>query len=117
MKPVMVVMIMMVVMLVAAMAVSSGRAMAENAEMIDIQTGGKGLVPFPHGEHQDLLKNCMVCHQWFPQQKEGILKLKGEGRLGKMQIMKDLCIQCHKDTRKAGKESGPESCSQCHSKG
>ena len=90
-------------------------AMADTIGTIDINTGGKGLVPFSHRAHQDALMDCNVCHQWFYQEKEGILKLKNEGRLKKKQIM-NMCIKCHKDTRKAGDASGPESCSQCHSK-
>lgn len=102
--------------LLAAMVVFSGRVAAENSGQIDINTGGKGLVPFSHHRHQALLMDCTVCHDRFPQETESILRFKNDGRLKKKEIMKGLCIQCHKDTRKAGQTSGPESCSQCHTK-
>jgi len=102
--------------LLVGLMVSYNQVMAENAAHIDINTGGKGLVPFSHQGHQTLLMDCSICHERFPQEAESILRLKNEGRLKKKEIMKGLCIQCHKDTRKAGQTSGPESCSQCHTK-
>jgi len=109
---------------VAAMAVlifstifALGAAVDQGSEQIDINTGSKGWVPFPHRMHQNNLVDCNICHQNFPQEKGGILRLKAEGQLKSKQIMKTLCIQCHKDKRAAGKPGGPTtSCNQCHSK-
>ena len=100
--------------LIIAATFSIGLAVDNGPAEIDINSGGKGLVPFPHQEHQEKLVDCMICHNLFPQQKDSILKLKDEGKLKKKEIMKDLCIQCHKDRKKAGQEYGPTSCSQCH---
>jgi hypothetical protein len=105
-----------IILLFIALALSLGAAMEQGPEQIDINTGGKGLVPFPHRDHQTRLVDCMICHELFPQEKNSILKLKDEGKLKKKQVMKDLCIKCHKDTLNAGKESGPVKCSQCHTK-
>jgi hypothetical protein len=93
-----------------------GAAVNQGPEQIDINTGSNGWVPFPHRAHQKNLVDCNICHQFFLQEKESILRLKSEGQLKSKQIMKDLCIQCHKDRRKAGKAGGPTSCSQCHTK-
>lgn len=102
--------------LIFSTAFALDAAINQGPERIDINTGGNGWVPFPHRQHQNKLVDCNICHQFFPQQKEGILRLKSEGQLKSKQIMKNLCIQCHKDRRKAGKEAGPTSCVKCHTK-
>ena len=83
-------------------------------EHIDIDSGGKGLVPFPHREHQKELVDCSICHQHFPMEKDAILLLKKDGQLQKKQIMKELCIHCHKETKQAGRDAGPTTCNKCH---
>ena len=88
----------------------------KGAEQIDINTGSKGLVPFPHRGHQIGLGDCNICHQNFPKEKDSILGLKKAGQLKPKQIMNDLCIHCHRDLRKAGKPGGPTSCNKCHTK-
>jgi hypothetical protein len=32
------------------------------------------------------------------------------------QVMNKLCVQCHKERKKAGDTSGPTTCTQCHRK-
>lgn len=86
----------------------------QGPEHIDIDSGGKGLVSFPHREHQNNLTDCNICHQYFPMEQDAILRLKKDGQLKKKQIMKDLCIHCHKETKQAGKDAGPTSCNNCH---
>ena len=102
--------------LILSAAFVLGAAMNQGPEQIDINTGSKGWVPFPHRMHQNNLVDCNICHQNFPKEKGGILRLKTEGQLRSKQIMKDLCIQCHKSRRDGGKPGGPISCSQCHTK-
>jgi len=62
-----------------------------------------GNVTFPHKMHQELLKNCKVCHATKPGKIEGFGK----------DVAHKLCINCHK-TESNGK--GPTTCKACHKK-
>jgi nitrate reductase cytochrome c-type subunit len=85
-------------------------------EEINIDGGKKGNIDFPHRIHQDILGDCNICHAVFPQ-KPGIIKeLKAQKKLKKRQVMTKICLNCHKSMKKAGKETGPTNCSQCHVK-
>lgn len=95
----------------SAMAVEN-----KGATQIDIDGGSRGIVHFPHHEHQNTLKDCQKCHTLFPQEQHSIEKLKKEGKLVKQQVMKELCIKCHKATKETGSKSGPTTCSKCHVK-
>ena len=83
-----------------------------------VLTGGKtGNVNFSHKEHQEELANdCTVCHNMFAQEKGVIDKMKAAGSLKGKEVMNKLCIKCHKDLQKQGKESGPTTCTKCHIK-
>jgi hypothetical protein len=85
-------------------------------EKLILYGGSRGEVPFPHRRHQTALGDCQVCHTLFPQEKDSIEKLKSEGRLVTKQIMNKHCIKCHRTEKRAGRPSGPTSCSQCHVK-
>jgi predicted CXXCH cytochrome family protein len=59
----------------------------------------QGKVTFPHKKHQEMLKDCMKCHE------------NGPGKiadLGKAWAHK-VCKGCHMDMNK-----GPVTCSECH---
>ena len=86
------------------------------AEHIILEGGDSGVVRFPHKMHQDSLKNCGICHELFDQELGSIEKLKVEDKLKAKQIMNTQCLKCHRDTKKAGKSSGPTSCTTCHLK-
>jgi hypothetical protein len=87
------------------------------AEEIMIDAGNKAPVFFPHRQHQETSAiDCQTCHELFPKEPGSITRLKSEGVLKSKQVMKDLCISCHTETDKAGKPSGPRSCSVCHAK-
>jgi hypothetical protein len=96
-----------------------GAAALQNkgAAQIDIDGGERGAVSFPHHRHQDKLVDCNICHSYFPQQPRSIEQLKKEGKLVRKQIMKKLCIKCHKAEKNAGNAAGPVTCSKCHHKG
>ena len=86
---------------------------AENGELV-LDGGRKGNVPFPHGLHQKTLENCSICHAKFPKESGAIKEGVENGKLKKMEIMKD-CMNCHKELAAKGEPSGPErSCSACH---
>jgi len=85
-------------------------------EEINIDGGKKGNIAFPHRIHQDILDDCNICHAVFPK-KAGIIKeLKAQKKLKKRQVMKKICLKCHKSMKKEGKETGPTNCSACHVK-
>jgi cytochrome c-type protein NrfB len=88
----------------------------QGAENIILEGGESGVVSFPHKIHQDVLKDCNICHELFNQEIGNIEKLKAEDKLKAKQVMNTQCLKCHRDNRKAGKSSGPVSCTTCHSK-
>ena len=81
---------------------------------IEMEGGTRGKVPFPHHRHQENLGDCKICHSIFPQKLGSIEELKAQGKLEKKYVMNKLCTKCHKETRKAGRETGPLTCSKCH---
>lgn len=83
---------------------------------IDVYGGNSGKVPFPHGQHQDRINDCNVCHGVFPQETDSIKKMKAKGTLKAKKVMNLQCIRCHKAEKKAGKPSGPLTCKTCHKK-
>ena len=97
----------------AAVAVQAANKGAENFK---IYGGSRGDVPFPHHAHQDRLTDCNTCHAVFPQEADGIKKMKVAGQLKPKQVMNKQCVKCHKDQKKAGNPTGPTTCSKCHVK-
>jgi hypothetical protein len=91
---------------------------AENkgAENIQIFGGSRGDVPFPHHAHQKRLKDCNTCHASFPQEADGLKKMKQTGQLKPKQVMNKQCVNCHKEQKMAGNPTGPTTCSKCHVK-
>jgi hypothetical protein len=106
---------------IVAIAIGSSLAFSDNDQdkgsadfMMD---GGKrGKVPFPHHQHQENLGDCTICHSLFPQKTGSIEELKTQGKLKKKYVMNKLCTKCHRETKKAGRKSGPTTCSKCHIK-
>lgn len=88
----------------------------QGAENMKLFGGSRGDVPFPHQAHQARLKDCNTCHAVFPQEIDGIKKMKEAGKLKQKQVMNKQCVKCHKDQKKAGNPTGPTTCSKCHVK-
>jgi hypothetical protein len=86
----------------------------KGAEMIRLSAGKQGPVTFPHHDHQNRLKDCRICHTFFPQIKGAIEQMKTQGQLKSKTIMNNLCIKCHRTEKKAGNPSGPLTCTKCH---
>ena len=106
---------------IAAIAIASSVAFSTNeldkgAENIEMEGGKIGKVPFPHHQHQERLVDCQTCHSVFPQKAGSIEELKAQGKLKKKYVMNKLCTKCHKETKKAGKKTGPTTCAKCHIK-
>jgi cytochrome c-type protein NrfB len=97
---------------------SAAAVAMENTGAADIvlKGGERGEVPFPHHRHQTVLKDCNTCHIIFPQKLGGIGELIEKKDLEKKQVMKDHCIKCHRERKKAGENTGPISCAKCHIK-
>ena len=85
------------------------------APNITLDGGSKGMIHFPHRNHQNNLGDCKICHSIFPQKLGIIKKLKAEGKLKKKRVMNN-CRGCHRKLVKQGKKAGPTSCRKCHSK-
>jgi hypothetical protein len=88
----------------------------KGAADIEIDGGKRGKVPFPHRQHQERIVDCKICHSVFPQNPGSIKELKAQGKLKKKYVMNKLCTKCHKEKKKAGRKSGPTTCSKCHIK-
>ena len=88
----------------------------QGAENMTLFGGSRGDVPFPHHAHQARLKDCNTCHAVFPQEADGIRKMKEAGNLKPKQVMNKQCVKCHKDEKMAGNPTGPTTCSKCHVK-
>lgn len=106
---------------IAAIAIASSVAFStdeqdKGAENIEMEGGKRGNVPFPHHQHQERLVDCQTCHSVFPQKAGSIEELKAQGKLKKKYVMNKLCTKCHKETKKAGKKTGPTTCAKCHIK-
>ena len=90
--------------LAAALAItifSAGVVLAAGPETLTFPAK-MGAVTFPHKKHQEMLKDCKICHQ------------AGPGKIadfGKDWAHK-TCKGCH-----AEKGVGPTKCSGCHKKG
>ena len=104
-----------VVFAVLSAAVMAAGVIKKGAEKITLDGGSKGMIPFPHRNHQNNLGDCKICHSIFPQKLGIIKKLKAEGKLKKKRVM-DNCRGCHRKSVKQGKKAGPTSCRKCHSK-
>ena len=106
---------------IAAIIIASSIAFSDNdqnkgAKNIEIDGGKRGKVAFPHHRHQENLGDCTICHSIFPQKPGSIETLKEQGKLKKKYVMNKLCTKCHKEIKKAGRKTGPTTCSKCHIK-
>ena len=88
----------------------------EGPKDIKLDGGKRGIVPFPHHLHQNVMNDCNACHSIFPKTAGIIKDLKQQGKLKKKQVMNKTCIKCHKAKKKAGVKAGPTKCSKCHVK-
>jgi len=106
-----------VILILALVSVASLTIAAnQGAANISIFGGSRGEVPFPHHAHQERLKDCNTCHGSFPQEADGLKKMKEAGKLKPKQVMNKQCVNCHKEQKKAGNPTGPTTCSKCHVK-
>jgi nitrate reductase cytochrome c-type subunit len=88
----------------------------EGEKDINIDGGKRGVVAFPHHQHQNLIDDCNACHDIFPQTPGSIKDLIADEKLKKKQVMNKTCLACHKAKKKAGEKTGPTKCSACHPK-
>ena len=108
----------MILLIVCILFVSAVYAMEINRglEEFVLSGGERGDIFFPHRTHQVVLKDCDVCHAFFPQKIGGIQELIRNGQLKKKQIMNEQCKKCHGERKSAGEKAGPTLCAKCHTK-
>lgn len=75
-------------------------ALAAGPETITLPTK-MGTVTFPHKKHQEMLKDCKICHEKGPGKIEGFSK----------DWAHKTCKGCHTE-----KKAGPTKCGECHKK-
>ena len=105
-----------IILVYAGLAGSDTDIENKGAEIILISGGKARDVHFPHHRHQNVLGDCNICHDLFPQKLGSIEELKRQGRLKRKQVMREHCIDCHKKMKAAGQRTGPTSCARCHRK-
>lgn len=88
----------------------------KGTETKELFGGDKGKVPFTHRLHQEKLGGCNDCHSVFPKAQGTIEDMKKKGTLKAKEVMNKVCIKCHRADKKAGKKTGPLTCSKCHVK-
>ncbi|GFE57181.1 cytochrome c7 [Geobacter sp. AOG1] len=87
--------------IIAAVALtlfSAGLALAADTITLPAKNGN---ITFPHKKHQELLKDCKVCHE------KGPGKIEGFGK----DFAHKTCKGCHET-----KKQGPTKCGECHKK-
>ena len=83
-----------------------------------------GRVTFNHRKHSEIPNIlCVRCHQTWRRNETGgkkCFECHKASEEGKMVSLKDAfyitCNDCHEETRRANKPSGPTMCTQCHVK-
>ena len=85
---------------VAVTIFSANLVMAAGGDIITLPAKN-GNITFPHKKHQDILKECKVCHAKAPGKIEELGKDWGH----------KTCKGCHEE-----KKAGPVKCSECHKK-
>ena len=87
--------------IIAAVALTLICAVAAMAADVITLPAKNGNITFEHKKHQDMLKDCKLCHEKAPGKIEG---------LGKDWAHK-TCKGCHEE-----KKAGPTKCGECHKK-
>lgn len=77
---------------------SAGAALAADTITLPAKNGD---VTFTHKKHQEILKDCKICHE------KGAGKIEGFGK----DLAHKSCKGCHAD-----KGAGPTKCADCHKK-
>ena len=83
---------------------------------ISLYGGKSGPILFPHHLHQEVVKDCQICHIDFAQKEGALEAAKKSGALKQKQVMNNTCLNCHRSLKKANEKSGPTNCKHCHKK-
>jgi cytochrome c553 len=87
--------------IIAAVALTIFTAGAALAADVITLPAKNGNVTFAHKKHQELVKDCKVCHE------KGAGKIEGFGK----EMAHKSCKGCHEE-----KKAGPTKCGECHKK-
>lgn len=90
-------------------------AQNKGAKEIILPGGTIGNVTVKHHFHQDVLGDCNLCHNLFPQTAGMVQKMKDNGKLESKKLM-NQCQSCHREKTNAGLKAGPVTCKGCHVK-
>lgn len=83
-----------------------GSALAADSGCLVLPAKGMGDVQFNHAKHQQMLKDCTICHAT---KQGGTIPGFGKEKAHK------LCWDCHK-TKSNGKGPTASNCKGCHKK-
>ncbi len=79
----------------------------------------KPAVTFPHRKHQEMLKDCKICHHKAKEGEQPKSCAECHGKVKEApkfkKAMHKKCRDCHKKEKAAGKNP-PTKCNQCHKK-
>jgi c(7)-type cytochrome triheme protein len=99
--------------LLAAICTAAYAETNKGAALINLYSGKKKSIQFPHATHQTSIGDCSVCHTLFPMTKDTIRERIEQGTMEKKTVM-NKCRDCHKAMEAENKKTGPTSCSKCH---
>ena len=103
---------------VAMVAFGNPAAPAGDIEITKTEGGKKAAVTFSHAKHAAV--ECVTCHHNYkgdaaPQKCAACHGAKKDGKkLDNKNAAHQTCRGCHRDMKKAGKQTGPTPCKGCH---
>jgi nitrate/TMAO reductase-like tetraheme cytochrome c subunit len=112
------------------LALVVGCLSAQSTDKIVLRGKNMAPVSFDHAAHMSLERGCIACHHESKNQKPSVNEFEKCGEchtqpatapvttnwtnaFHNVSATKGLCIDCHKDELKAGKQA-PVQCKQCH---
>lgn len=101
------------ILVVSIMIMFSSFVSAEMKDTYEFKGGSMGKVSFSHKAHQDILKDCKICHHKDEAGKEkdcGTCHTK-DSKVKSKDAFHNRCKKCHVEQKK-----GPTGCKDCHKK-
>jgi len=94
-------------------AIFSAVVSAEMKDTYEFKGGAMGKVTFPHKAHQEMLKDCKICHHKDEAGKEQGCPTchTNDSKVKMKDAAHNSCKKCHTEQGK-----GPKACKDCHKK-
>lgn len=101
------------ILVISVMVIFSSFVSAEMKETYELKGGAMGKVTFNHKAHQDMLKDCKICHHKDEAGKEQACYTchTKDSKVKPKDAFHNNCQKCHKEMKK-----GPTGCKDCHKK-